>query len=53
LHTYISNLLEADQITLPLKYLFAELLEYLLRIYRIIAIEGAHLLLLTANPSAG
>lgn len=26
LHTYISNLLEADQINLPLKFLFDELL---------------------------
>jgi len=51
LHSYISTLLEGDQIPLPLKYLFNELLEYLLRIYRIIAIEGSHLLLLCHNAA--
>jgi hypothetical protein len=51
LHTYISNLLEADQINLPLKFLFDELLEYLIKIYRIITVEGAHLLLLCHNPA--
>ena len=49
LHSYISNLLEADQINLPLKYLFDELLEYILQIYRIMANEGTHLILLTPN----
>lgn len=49
LHNYISNLLEADEISLPLKYLFNELLNHLLRIYRVMAVEGGHMLLLGAN----
>lgn len=49
LHNYISNLLEADEINLPLKYLFNELLSYLLRIYRVMAVEGTHLMLLGPN----
>ena len=51
LHNYISNLLESDEINLPLKYLFNELLGYLLKIYRIIAVEGSHLLLLAHNQT--
>jgi hypothetical protein len=51
LHTYISNLLEADQINLPLKFLFDELLEHIIKIYRLISVEGAHLLLLAHNAA--
>jgi hypothetical protein len=52
LHNYISNLLESDEINLPLKYLFMELLEALLKIHRVISVEGAHLLLMTHNRHA-
>lgn len=51
LHTYISNLLEADQINLPLKFLFDELLEHIIKIYRVISVEGAHMLLLAHNAA--
>jgi hypothetical protein len=52
LHSFVGSLLEAEEITIPLKILFNELLEHIVKMYRVVSLENGHLMIMSLNQKA-